>query len=148
NVARIGRWGGPALADGRDMGDELGVPEGRSSEQLEQDYSKALALKVVELAQQSGRSMTIYKASLKHSDVDAEELQEMLSQTREVLREVLRESDVVVNTSDADFLILLPAGDDIPTMKEMQDYVYRRAGLTIDIVTISGAEPLGRAARL
>lgn len=146
NVARIGRWGGPALGDGSEIGAELGLAPGPGGDEREQDYSRALALKVVELAQQNGRSMTIYKAALKHDDLAQEALQELLIQTREVLREVLRESDVVVNTSGAEFLILLPAGDDLPKAKQLQDYVYRRAGLELSVFTVSGEEPRSRVA--
>ncbi|AMO68740.1 response regulator receiver protein [gamma proteobacterium BDW918] len=146
NVARNGRWGPvPVLAG--DSEDDLDLSS--NGEDLDKDYSKALALKVVELAQQDGRAMTIYKANLLHDkDISAQSLQDLLTQTRDVLREVLRESDVVVNTSDAEFLILLPASDSevLPSPNKIKDYVYLRAGLKVEIITVSGAKPLGRAA--
>ena len=135
----------PVLAG--DSEDDLDLSS--NGEDLDKDYSKALALKVVELAQQDGRAMTIYKANLLHDkDISAQSLQDLLTQTRDVLREVLRESDVVVNTSDAEFLILLPASDSevLPSPNKIKDYVYLRAGLKVEIITVSGAKPLGRAA--
>ena len=145
NVARNGRWG-PGAALGSDDDDQNFAA---SSDHLDKDYSKALALKVVELAQQDGRTITIYKANLHHDeDLSAKDLSELLLQAREILREVLRESDVVVNTSDAEFLILLPSSDSevLPSPNKIKDYVYLRAGLSVDIITVSGAEPLDRVA--
>jgi len=147
SVARNGRWG-PGAALGND-GEEDDLEFSAGGENLDKDYSKALALKVVELAQQDGRSVTIYKVSLiRDKNVSAQELPELLTKTREVLRAVLRDSDVVVNTNDAEFLILLPASDSgaLPSPKEIKDHVYLRAQLNIEIVMVSGAKPLDRAA--
>ncbi|AKH68714.1 hypothetical protein IMCC21906_01035 [Spongiibacter sp. IMCC21906] len=147
-VARKGRWGPSALESEMLMEPPMPFSDLDGASPVDSDYSKELAFKVVELAQQSGRPMTIYKALLLVNDVDKERLEELLAKTREILRGILRDSDVVVNTSDNEFLLLLPAHDieEVPSAQALEDFVLDRGAMHLSVSCVSGDEPLTASA--
>lgn len=140
DVARRGRWTPQPVDNDRRIEPTVGAPTPRKLS--DNDYSRELAFKVVELAQQSGRPMTIYKAVLNSGQGD-----KALADAREVLRGILRDSDVVVNTGEAEMLILLPAHDvaDVPSAAHLEAEAEKRGAIDLRVTVVDGGHsPAGK----
>ena len=137
NVAARGNWNPSAAIAGPDT-------DGAGLSAL---YAEELAKRVIDIAEGSGRSMTVLRAAV----VDAGDMQtsldgDLLGEIRSVMREMLRDQDVIVNTGDNEFLILLPEGGaPCPDGEELEAYAAQRLGVTLMITGIDGRQPYSMA---
>lgn len=151
-AARTGSWDpsasiaaveGPA----HEVHEEEVAPEQRARSQA---YSKELTQLVVELAAQTDRPMTVYRAALlvDTAELDADEASELLADTNRVLREVLRDSDIVVHTRGNEFLLLMPDNADTPApaRQTLEKHVRNKLGLRLRVTAVDTEAAASRVA--
>lgn len=115
---------------------------------LSDRYAEELAKRVVEVAHHSGRAMTVYRAVLLDAGGDNISPEAVITEVRNVLRDVLREQDVIVNTGGSEFLILLPEeGPNAPPVSaELEEHVMATLGVALMITGMDGQLPYSAAA--
>ena len=102
----------------------------------------------MDIAAKNGRSMTVLRAVIVDSGLTESTLDSgIFGEIRSVMREMLRDQDVIVNTGDNEFLILMPEdGADFLDSEELEAYAAQRLGVTLMITGIDGRQAYSMAA--